>query len=107
MDVLISGASIAGPALAYWLGRFGFRPTIVEVAPALRTGGSAVDFRGPLHMGVLERMGVLPALRDNQTRGTIMRFVDEEGEQLMEWPAGLAGGDLEVQRGDLSRVLCE
>jgi 2-polyprenyl-6-methoxyphenol hydroxylase-like FAD-dependent oxidoreductase len=107
MDVLISGASIAGPALAYWLGRFGFRPTIVEVAPALRTGGSAVDFRGPLHMGVLERMGVLPALRDNQTGGTIMRFVDEEGEQLMEWPAGLAGGDLEVQRGDLSRVLCE
>jgi len=106
MDVLISGASIAGPALAYWLGRYGFRPTIVEVAPALRTGGRAVDFRGPLHLAVLDRMGVLPALRAVQTGGTVMRFVDADGRTLMEWPAGLAGGDLEVQRGDLARILC-
>ncbi len=34
--VLISGASIAGPALSYWLHRHGFTPTIVEHAPALR-----------------------------------------------------------------------
>ncbi|XVU23420.1 FAD-dependent monooxygenase [Actinoplanes sp. CA-054009] len=107
MDVLISGASIAGPALAYWLGRFGIRPTIVEIAPELRTGGNAVDFRGPLHMGLLERMGVLGDLRAVQTGGTAMRFVDAGGAKLMEWPAGLAGGDLEVRRGDLARVLVE
>jgi 2-polyprenyl-6-methoxyphenol hydroxylase-like FAD-dependent oxidoreductase len=107
MDVLISGASIAGPAAAYWLGRFGFRPTIVEVAPALRTGGAAVDFRGPLHMGVLERMGVVDALRAVETGGTAMRFVDSRGDKLMEWPSGLAGGELEVLRGDLARVLCD
>jgi hypothetical protein len=35
-NVFISGASVAGPALAYWLGRYGFNPTVVEVAPALR-----------------------------------------------------------------------
>ena len=57
--VLISGASTAGPVLAYWLGRHGFRPTIVEIAPALRTGGNAVDFRGPVHLGLLTKMGVL------------------------------------------------
>jgi 2-polyprenyl-6-methoxyphenol hydroxylase-like FAD-dependent oxidoreductase len=107
MDVLISGAGIAGPALAYWLGRHGHRPTIVEVAPALRTGGSAVDFRGPLHMGVLEKMGIVDALRAVETHGTAMRFVDADGATLMQWPAGLAGGDLEVRRGDLSRILCE
>jgi 2-polyprenyl-6-methoxyphenol hydroxylase-like FAD-dependent oxidoreductase len=28
--VLISGASVAGPVLAYWLRRFGFRPIVVE-----------------------------------------------------------------------------
>ncbi|GAB2616834.1 hypothetical protein Aab01nite_29840 [Paractinoplanes abujensis] len=106
MRILISGASIAGPALAYWLGRFGFAPTIVEIAPELRTGGQAVDFRGPLHMGLLARMGVLDELRALETGGTAMRFVDEHGERLMEWPAGLAGGDLEVYRGDLARVLC-
>jgi 2-polyprenyl-6-methoxyphenol hydroxylase-like FAD-dependent oxidoreductase len=107
MDVLISGASIAGPALAYWLGRYGFRPTIVEIAPSLRTGGAAVDFRGPLHMSVLERMGVLPRMRAAQTGGTAMRFVDEQGAKLMEWPAGLAGGDLELPRGDLAEIVCE
>ncbi|GAB3877658.1 hypothetical protein GCM10027612_00830 [Microbispora bryophytorum subsp. camponoti] len=45
-SVLISGASIAGPAVAYWLRRHGFAPTVVERAPALREGGQAVDFRG-------------------------------------------------------------
>ncbi|MEU8813292.1 FAD-dependent monooxygenase [Actinoplanes sp. NPDC048796] len=105
MKVLILGASIAGPALAYWLGRFGIEPTIVEIAPELRTGGNAVDFRGPLHMGLLERMGVLDELRAVQTGGTAMRFVDASGAKQMEWPAGLAGGDLEVRRGDLARVL--
>ena len=44
--ILISGASVAGPALAYWLRRHGFRPTVVERAPQLRGGGYAVDFRG-------------------------------------------------------------
>ena len=106
MDVLISGASIAGPALAYWLGRFGFRPTVVEIAPELRTGGNAVDFRGPLHLGLLRRMGVLQDLEKVRTGGTAMRFVDADGKRLMEMPADFAGGDLEVLRGDLSRVLC-
>ena len=103
--VLISGASIAGPALAYWLGRYGFRPTVVELAPALRTGGNAVDFRGPTHLGVLERMGVLDDLRRRQTGGTSMRFVDEHDRKLMELPADFAGGEVEVLRGDLARVL--
>ena len=34
MKVLISGASVAGPVLAYWLHRYGFEPTIVERTPA-------------------------------------------------------------------------
>jgi len=104
--VLISGASIAGPALAYWLGRYGFRPTIVEIAPALRTGGNAVDFRGPLHLGLLRQMGVLDDLRAVQTGGTAMRFVDEQGRYRMEMPSDFAGGDVEILRGDLSRILC-
>ncbi|AGZ44616.1 FAD-dependent monooxygenase [Actinoplanes friuliensis] len=106
MDVLISGASIAGPALAYWLGRHGYRPTIVEIAPELRTGGNAVDFRGPVHLGLLDKMGVLDDLRAVQTGGTVMRFVDENGNRVMEMPADFAGGDIEILRGDLSRILC-
>ena len=44
--VLISGASIAGPALAYWLDRYGFDVTVVERAPTVRSGGYPIDVRG-------------------------------------------------------------
>ena len=106
-NVLISGASIAGPALAYWLGRHGFRPTVVELAPALRKGGQAVDFRGETHLTVLERMGLIPELRLIQTGGSPVRFVDELGRTLLHLPAEFAGGEIEVLRGDLARVLYE
>jgi 2-polyprenyl-6-methoxyphenol hydroxylase-like FAD-dependent oxidoreductase len=105
--VLISGASVAGPALAYWLGRYGYDVTVVELAPALRQGGYAVDFRGETNHLVLERMGVLDDLRARQTGGSPMRFVDETGRQLLRLPAEFAGGDLEVLRSDLSQVLYE
>ncbi|MFI1971589.1 FAD-dependent oxidoreductase [Streptomyces cinnamoneus] len=105
--VLISGASVAGPALAYWLGRHGFDVTVVEVAPDLREGGQAVDFRGDTHLTVLERMGVLDDLRRIQTGGTPMVCVDEKGRTRLRLPADFAGGDIEVLRGDLARVLFE
>ncbi|PJM97169.1 FAD-dependent monooxygenase [Streptomyces sp. CB01373] len=106
-NVLVSGASIAGPALAYWLGHHGFRPTVVELAPALRQGGHAVDFRGETHLTVLERMGLITELRGVQTGGSPMRFVDELGRTLLRLPAEFAGGEIEVLRGDLARVLYE
>ena len=43
--VLVSGASIAGPTLAFWLSRFGFEVTVVERAPELRLGGQNIDVR--------------------------------------------------------------
>ena len=57
-SVLISGAGIAGPALAYWLKVARFEPTIVERAPALRRGGYVIDFWG-LGYDLAERMGLL------------------------------------------------
>jgi 2-polyprenyl-6-methoxyphenol hydroxylase-like FAD-dependent oxidoreductase len=93
-NVLISGASVAGPALAYWLGRYGFQPTVVEEAPALRSGGYAVDFRGPAHLQVLEHMGVLKELRRLQTGGSPLRFVDETGRQLLYLPGEFEGHPL-------------
>ena len=107
LRVLISGAGVAGPALAYWLGRCGADTTVVEIARAMRTSGFAVDFRGPTHFGVLEKMGVLDQLRAVQTGGGAMRSVDEHGRLIFELPAEFAGGDIEVYRRDLSRVLYE
>ncbi|MFD9205100.1 FAD-dependent monooxygenase [Streptomyces sioyaensis] len=106
--MLISGASVAGPALAHWLGRYGFRVTVVEVAPALRGGGFAVDFRGAAHLQVLERMGVLADIRSHGTGGGApLSFIDGQGRQLASLPAEFSGGEVEILRSQLSRILYE
>jgi 2-polyprenyl-6-methoxyphenol hydroxylase-like FAD-dependent oxidoreductase len=105
MDVLISGASVAGPALAHWLNRTGHRVTVVERAPALRDGGYAVDFRGAAHLTVLERMGILAEIRQHATNMGAMRYVDATGRTLATMPADVFSGDVEILRGDLSRIL--
>ncbi|MGW0227346.1 FAD-dependent monooxygenase [Actinopolymorpha singaporensis] len=103
--VLISGAGVAGPALAFWLARYGFRPTIVERAPALREGGYAVDFRGEAHLSVLERMGILADVRAAQTHMGAMAYVNDAGREVSRMPADVFSGDLEILRGDLGRIL--
>ncbi|WP_084964606.1 FAD-dependent monooxygenase [Thermoactinospora rubra] len=107
MDILISGAGIAGPALALWLARSGHRVTVVEKAPALRPGGQAVDFKGATHLTVLERMGILEEVRRRQTGGTDHRIIDADGRTLAVVPREFTGGDVEILRGDLSALLYE
>lgn len=66
MKVLISGASVAGPVLAYWLTEYGFEVTVVERAPTLRkTGGHAVDLFRPA-MQIVTKMGLLEQIRDRR-----------------------------------------
>lgn len=108
-NILISGASIAGPALAYWLSRFGFNPTVVEQAPCLREGGYAIDIRGAART-VAERMGIMPAVRQatNNTRG--MSFVNSANKPQASMSADLFGGEglvseFEILRGDLAQIL--
>src|ERR1700742_32028 len=60
--VLVSGASIAGPALAHWLHRYGAEVTVVEQAPGLRPGGQAVDARG-VAKEVIRQMGLEATVR--------------------------------------------
>ncbi|QRN97609.1 FAD-dependent monooxygenase [Archangium violaceum] len=111
-NILISGASIAGPTLAYWLNRHGFHPTVVERAPAPREGGQAIDVRG-VALTVTERMGLLSEVRGAHTRMRGMSFVDGEGNQLMSTTEEtLTGGaidsdDVELMRDDLTRILHE
>jgi 2-polyprenyl-6-methoxyphenol hydroxylase-like FAD-dependent oxidoreductase len=106
-DILISGASVAGPALAYWLSRRGFRPTVVERAPRLRGGGYAVDFRGRVHLDVLTKMGLLDQIRDRQTHLRSITYVDTDGRPVARMPAEIFAGDVEILRGDLGQILYE
>ncbi|NEB64532.1 FAD-dependent oxidoreductase [Streptomyces diastaticus] len=107
--ILISGASIAGPALAHWLDRYGFEVTVVEKAAAVRGGGYAIDVRGTAREAV-DRMGLLPALRKAHVDSQRITFVDAAGEpvgslQPEQLTGGEAGVDLEVRRGDLADAL--
>lgn len=103
--VLVSGASIAGPAIAYWLDRYGFDVTVVERAPALRPGGQAVDFKGSVQRTVLERMGVYDEIRRRRTGATDMVFVDAGGRERARISGDFTGGDIEILRGDLAEIL--
>jgi len=110
-DVLISGAGIAGPAVAYWLRRAGFRPTVVERAPAPRPGGQAVDLRGAGRT-VTQRMGLLDRVRAVSLEQKGFAYVDAGGRITARMPADAFGGEgivseIEVLRGDLCRVLYE
>jgi len=106
-EILISGAGIAGPALAYWLHRYGFTPTVVERAATLRDGGYAVDFRGPVHLDILARMGIRDEVERARTGTGDSWYVNAKGKRLARMPAEQTGGDLEVLRGDLAHVLYE
>lgn len=109
-DILISGASVAGPALAYWLRRYGFNPTIVERAPAPRDGGQAIDIRGTARVAA-ERMGILDDIRRAHTGAHGMSFVNSSGKRVASMGADLLGdsggmiADIEILRGDLVHIL--
>jgi 2-polyprenyl-6-methoxyphenol hydroxylase-like FAD-dependent oxidoreductase len=86
MRILISGAGIAGPTLAYWLAHYGFEPTIIETAPCLRTGGYVIDFWGT-GFDIADRMGLLPELK---RKGYIVReviVVNRRGARVAGFPA--------------------
>lgn len=107
--VLVAGASVAGPALAHWLRRWGAEVTVVERAPELRPGGQAVDARG-VAREVIGRMGLDAAVRAACTDTAGAHTVDADGRVLETFRADDDGGDgfvadIEILRGDLSQVL--
>ena len=109
MRILISGASIAGPVLAYWLNRSGLDVTVVERAPALRkTGGHAVDLFRPA-MEISERMGVLPRIEARAT-GTAVLTVHRPWASrparvdYLKLEKAMSDRHVEIMRDDLSEI---
>ena len=109
MQVLISGAGIAGPTLAFWLKKYGIAPTLVEAAPALRTSGYVIDFWG-LGYDIAEKMGLLSDITRLGYRTQELRIVDDSGRRLSGFGGELfreltGGRYITLGRSDLSKLI--
>jgi 2-polyprenyl-6-methoxyphenol hydroxylase-like FAD-dependent oxidoreductase len=112
-NILISGASIAGPTLAYWLKRYGFTPTVIERAPQLREGGYPVDVRNEA-VQVAKLMGIWSRLQQEKTTLGAISFVNERHQRIsrvnLQAVRKAFNQDLpqvEIMRGDLAKTLYE
>ena len=109
MKILISGAGIAGPTLAYLLANYGHEPTIVEHAPSLRTGGYVIDFWG-IGYDIADKMGLIPQLRERGYVAKEVRFVDSNGQRIGGFSTSAFGEALQdrymsLRRGDLAAAI--
>jgi 2-polyprenyl-6-methoxyphenol hydroxylase-like FAD-dependent oxidoreductase len=106
MRVLISGAGIAGPTLAYWLFHYGFEPTLVEKASSWRTGGYIIDFWGAGYE-IANRMGLLSEITSKGYRVQEVKVVNRNGRRVAGFPAdafprATEGKYTSLPRGDLA-----
>lgn len=107
-NVLISGASIAGLTLAYWLNKYGCKVTIVEISKGLRRGGSPIDVRADA-LKVTEEMGILQKIKVKEFIHTD-EIVDTNNETLVSFSINDQAeytGDIEIHRDDLIDILYE
>ncbi len=109
--ILITGASVAGNIVAWWLGRAGFEVTVVERSPGFRDGGQNIDVRGP-GREVLRRMGLEQTALEQGTGEEGTAWVDEDGKVAAQFLTDGTSGDgptaeMEILRGDLARLLYE
>ncbi|NML47036.1 NAD-binding protein [Ramlibacter sp. G-1-2-2] len=109
MQVLISGASMAGLSAAYWFARLGHEVTVVERADGLRPGGAPIDVRGRA-LGTAERMGILGQIAEEKV--AIVQpapVLDGAGQQVatldLRWFANETDEDIEITRDRLNQIL--
>lgn len=106
--ILVIGAGIAGPAVCYWLQRFGFSPELIEKSACIRKGGQGVDIRGAA-VDIVKKMGIYQQICKMRTQVEYGRQVNVMGKTLHEEEAEEFGyrkdEDVEILRGDLVEIL--
>ncbi|OAL56479.1 flavo protein monooxygenase [Pyrenochaeta sp. DS3sAY3a] len=103
LNILISGAGIAGPCLAYWLSKTRLNPsiTIVERSPVPRVTGQAIDIRGGA-IKIVEKMGLKTAIQERNTTEIGTRIVNAKGNAIAEFGKGdTFTAEHEILRADL------
>lgn len=105
--VLITGASIAGPVLAYWLAKYGFEVTLVERAASLRLGGQNLDVRGA-GRAIVRLMDIEKDILAANTGEIGLQFIDKNNKVTAAFPVEGSDGftsECEILRGDLVNIL--
>ena len=107
--VLITGGSVAGNTLAWWMVKGGYDVVVVEREPEFRDGGQSVDLRGSART-VFERMGLIDKVDASGTGETAWTYVDGNGKTVAAFRVADIGPDgptaeLEILRGDLARIV--
>ncbi|WP_025144319.1 FAD-dependent monooxygenase [Pedobacter jeongneungensis] len=108
-NILVSGASIAGLTLAFWLDRYGFKVTVVERCTELRLGGQNIDVKGSA-WEIMKMMGLEHNIKQANTTEIGIRFVDQKNNTLAEFPKEDALSmtqEMEILRGDFVKILYE
>ena len=109
LRVLVSGAGVAGPTLAFWLARAGAHVTVVERAPGLRKAGQNIDIRRA-GVKVIRRMQLEDAIRSKTTLEQGIAFVNGQNRKRAEFPVDTSGNglsftsEIEILRGDLAQI---
>ncbi|WP_158827287.1 FAD-dependent monooxygenase [Mucilaginibacter lacusdianchii] len=107
--VLILGASFAGLSTAWWMNRFGYQVTVVELASGLKLGGTPVNIRGNT-VDIVKRMGILEQIKSNTINMEMWEFKNAddvtEGTMLLKKEAELlADEEFEIERNTLLHIL--
>ena len=111
LNVLIVGASVAGPMAAYWFAKAGANVTVIERFPRLRTNGQNIDIRTVGVTVMRKTLGMEAAVRAKTTEMEGVSFVRDNGRPYGTLRAtGNADqqslvSEFEIFRGDLAQIL--
>ena len=111
LNVLVAGASIAGPTTAYWLAKAGATVTVIERFPALRTNGQNIDIRtagvtvmrkmpgmeAAVRAKTIQMEGISLMRSNGRPYGSIRATGNPDQQSLIS--------EYEIFRGDLAQVL--
>ena len=110
VKVIISGAGVAGLALAHWLDRIGATSVTVEKAPEFRPVGHYISLKGN-GVEMVRRMGILERCEERAAPLAELRMYTADGRFVRsEHTAALAkalGGYILFRRADLQKALYE
>ena len=109
MRIVVNGAGVAGPTLAWWLRKSGHEVLLVEQSPELRSGGYAIDFWG-VGYDIAEKMGLLPRIGELGFKMKEVRYVDRQGRKCGGFSVDVFdrltnGRFIEVRRSDLAATI--